>query len=261
MSPKKSRPRGAATTAPLRAAGKRSTSAGGAAEGVLQALRREYPHPTCALDHANAFQLLVATILSAQCTDVRVNRVTPELFRLYPDARSMARAEPALLLELIRSTGFYRNKTKSLLGMSERVVEAYRGQVPDTMEDLLTLPGVARKTANVVLGTWFGKNEGVVVDTHVQRLSRRIGLTQEDDPVKIEKDLMTLFPREEWTNLSHRFIAHGRRVCRAPIPTCAVCVLGPDLCPSYDPDPKRWKADRAARTAATRKAPGKKVRR
>jgi endonuclease-3 len=217
---------------------------------VLAALKRAYPSPRCALDHQSAFQLLVATILSAQCTDVRVNAVTPELFRRFPDAERMAEADPAELMGRIRSTGFYNNKTRSLLGMSRRLVAAYGGRVPDTMEDLLTLPGVARKTANVVLGTWFGKNEGVVVDTHVHRLSHRIGLTRETDPVRIEQDLMALFPREEWTDLSHRLIDHGRRVCRAPIPACAPCVLGPDLCPSYDPDPARWRARMRSRREA-----------
>jgi endonuclease-3 len=214
---------------------------------VLEALRREYPAPKCALVHRSAYELLVATTLSAQCTDERVNQVTPALFRRFPEARTLARARPETVIDLIRSTGFYNNKTKSLLGAAQRLVDAYGGEVPSTMEDLLTLPGVARKTANVVLGTWFGKNEGVVVDTHVQRLAHRIGLTRETDPARIERDLMALFPREEWTDLSHRLILHGRRVCRAPIPRCAVCVLGPDLCPSFQPDPEVWKKRRSAR--------------
>jgi endonuclease-3 len=153
------------------------------------------------------------------------------------------------ITELIRSTGFFNNKTKSLLGAAERLEEVYGGKVPDTMEELLTLPGVARKTANVILGTWFGKNDGVVVDTHVSRLSRRMGLTRQNDPVKIERDLMKVIPRKEWTDLSHRFITHGRRVCIARLPDCGRCVLGPDLCRSYDLDPRKWKA-RAAKKAA-----------
>jgi endonuclease-3 len=217
------------------------------ARGILAALIREYPEPRCALEHRSAFELLVATILSAQCTDERVNMVTPELFRRYPDPGSMAGAKPADLEEIIRSTGFFRNKTKSLLGASRRIVEEFGGKVPSIMEDLLTLPGVARKTANVVLGTWFGKNEGVVVDTHVHRLTRRMGLTRQSDPAKIEKDLMKLFPEGEWTNLSHRLIWHGRRVCQARAPRCADCVLGPELCPSYEPDPARWKRVQAPR--------------
>jgi endonuclease III len=210
------------------------------ARGILRALIREYPEPKCALEHRSAFQLLVATILSAQCTDERVNMVTPELFRRFPGPEAMAEADPADLEDLIRSTGFFRNKTKSLLGASSRIMEEYTGKVPGTMEELLTLPGVARKTANVVLGTWFGRNEGVVVDTHVQRLTRRMGLTRQSDPKKIEQDLMALFPRKEWTDLSHRLIQHGRRICQARAPRCGECVLGSTLCPSYAPEPGVW---------------------
>jgi len=206
------------------------------AAGILERLVAEYPKPRCALVHRSAFQLLAATILSAQCTDERVNRVTPALFRRYPNPKAMATADLDELRDLIRSTGFFRNKSKSLLGAAGRIVEAYRGRVPDTMEELLTLPGVARKTANVVLGTWFGKNEGVVVDTHVGRLSRRMGLTRETDPVKVERGLMKLFPREEWTDLSHRLILHGRAVCTARAPACDHCVVGAALCPSYEPE-------------------------
>lgn len=232
----------------------RKLSAGGGsadrqarATKILARLKREYPAPRCALDHVDAFQLLIATILSAQCTDERVNMVTPALFKRFPTARAMAAADPAELEELIRSTGFYRNKTKSILGASARITEVFAGKVPQTMEDLLTLPGVARKTANVVLGTAFGMNEGVVVDTHVQRLSQRMGLTKEHDPAKVEQDLMALFPREEWTDLSHRLILHGRQVCNARLPRCEVCVLGPDACPSYQPEAARWKSGKAER--------------
>jgi endonuclease-3 len=217
---------------------------------ILARLKQEYPEPRCALIHRNAYELMVATILSAQSTDVRVNIVTPDLFKRFPDPGSMAKADANELKRLVHSTGFFNNKTKSLLGATNRIVETYKGKVPDTMEDLLTLPGIARKTANVILGTWFGKNEGVVVDTHVHRLSRRLGLTKHNDPVKIEQDLMALFPQEEWTNLSHRLIQHGRQICAARAPRCAVCILGPDVCPSYQPDPKKWK-DRKKKTKSS----------
>lgn len=198
---------------------------------ILQRLKKEYPDAHCELDFSNPLQLLVATILSAQCTDKRVNMVTPDLFRTFPDANSLAAARPELLEELIKSTGFFRNKTKSLLGMSAAVVERHNGNVPRTMDDLVKLPGVGRKTANVVLGNAFNLNEGVVVDTHVGRLSVRLGLTNETDPVKVEQALMPLFPREDWALLSHLLIFHGRRVCVARNPRCESCVLN-DVCPS-----------------------------
>ncbi|HEX5435706.1 MAG TPA: endonuclease III [Gemmatimonadaceae bacterium] len=194
-------------------------------------LRAAYPDTKCALHHESPYQLLVATILSAQCTDVRVNMVTPALFERYPDAHALADAEPAELEELIRSTGFFHNKAKNLLGMAAAVVERHDGKIPDSMDALTALPGVGRKTANVILGTAFGRNDGVVVDTHVARLSKRLGLTAQTDPVKIEADLMKLFPRDTWTLLSHLLIDHGRAVCEARAPRCGVCVLA-DLCPS-----------------------------
>ncbi len=197
---------------------------------IYQRLLGLYPDAHCALNHRNAFELLAATILSAQCTDVRVNLVTPALFKKYPDARAMAAADPAELEELIRSTGFYRNKAKSLLGMAKLIATKFGDKVPNTMEELLELPGVARKTANVVLGNAFNKNEGVVVDTHIQRLSQRMGLTRHDQPVKIEQDLMKLFPRESWTMLAHLLIFHGRQVCGARKPACESCTLA-DICP------------------------------
>jgi endonuclease-3 len=190
-----------------------------------------YPDAHCALDHRNAYELLVATILSAQCTDARVNMVTPALFARYPDARALAGAEPSQLEELIRSTGFFRNKTRSLLGMADALCERHGGEVPSTMDELTALPGVGRKTANVILGNAFATNEGIVVDTHVTRLANRLGLTRQSDPVKIEQELIALFPREQWTMLSHLLIEHGRRVCIARTPRCAECVLN-DLCPS-----------------------------
>jgi endonuclease-3 len=174
---------------------------------------------------------VIATILSAQCTDRRVNMVTPLLFRTFPTAASLADAPPEELEEIIRSTGFFRNKTKSLIGLGKALVERYDGEVPDSMDALVKLPGVGRKTANVILGNAFGKNEGVVVDTHVARVSLRLGLTREKDPVKIEQDLMPLFPREDWALLSHLLIFHGRRVCEARRPKCEICVLN-DICPS-----------------------------
>ena len=192
---------------------------------LLPALRKEYPDVECELVHKNALQLLVATILSAQCTDVRVNIVTRDLFKKYKTARDFARAKPKTLEQEIRSSGFYRNKTKSIIGAGKMIVERYGGRVPDTMEEILELPGVARKTANVVLGTWFKKASGVVVDTHVRRLSRRLRLTKEDDPKKIEKDLIKLLPQSEWIKFSHRLIWHGRRVCAARKPKCENCTL------------------------------------
>jgi endonuclease-3 len=194
-------------------------------------LARAYPEAECALVHSSALELLVATILSAQCTDVRVNQVTKDLFRRYRTAKDYAEADPRDLEQAIRSTGFLRNKAKSLRGAGAVLVEKFGGQIPSTMEDLLLLPGVARKTANVVLGTWFGKASGVVVDTHVHRLTRRLGLTDEDDPKKIEKDLMALLLRKDWIDFSHRLIWHGRKVCNARKPKCDQCALA-SCCPS-----------------------------
>ena len=198
---------------------------------ILRRLQREYPGARCALEHRDAYQLLVATILSAQCTDVRVNMVTPAFFARYPSPESLARAEPAEVEEMIRSTGFFRNKTRSLIGMAQALVADYGGEVPRSMEELRVLPGVGRKTANVVLGNAFGINEGVTVDTHVTRLSRLLGLTRHDDPVKIEQDLMLLLPRPDWALLSHLLIFHGRQVCIARRPRCPDCVVA-SLCPS-----------------------------
>jgi endonuclease-3 len=200
---------------------------------VWARLKVAYPDAHCELDFHNPFELLCATILSAQCTDVRVNMVTPALFRKYPDAQSLARARQSTLEEMIRSTGFFRNKARSLLGMAQALTADHGGQVPADMEALQKLPGVGRKTTNVVLGNAFGINEGVVVDTHVGRVSRRLGLTSHDDPVKVEQDLMRLFPREDWTLLAHLLIWHGRRVCVARRPHCWDCVLA-DICPSAD---------------------------
>jgi endonuclease-3 len=198
---------------------------------VYARLAREYPDAHCELDYGNPLELLVATILSAQCTDKRVNLVTPVLFARYPSARALAEANPDELEDIIRTTGFFRNKTKSLLGMSGAIEERHGGAVPSTMEELVKLPGVGRKTASVVLGNAFGKAEGIVVDTHVTRLGARLGLTKETDAVKIEKALMPLFPREQWTMLSHLLIFHGRRICDARKPKCGECVLN-DICPS-----------------------------
>jgi endonuclease-3 len=201
------------------------------AREIYDRLAAHYPDARCALDHASPFQLLVATILSAQCTDKRVNMVTPALFKKYKTPAALASANPDELEELIKSTGFYRNKAKSLLGMSAAVTEKHRGKIPDEMDALVQLPGVGRKTANVVLGNAYGKNEGVVVDTHVGRVSGRLGLTKETDPVKIEQDLVRLFPRERWTMLAHLLIEHGRQICEARRPKCEICFLN-DLCPS-----------------------------
>jgi endonuclease-3 len=198
---------------------------------VLERLLAAYPSAHCALDFTNPFQLLCATILSAQCTDKRVNLVTPALFARYPDATTLAAAKPEELEDIIRSTGFFRSKAKSLIGMATGLVERHAGQVPAEMDALTSLPGVGRKTANVILGNAFGRNDGIVVDTHVTRVSIRLGLTTETDAVKIERALMPLFPREQWTMLSHLLIEHGRQICVARLPRCAECVLS-DVCPS-----------------------------
>ncbi len=198
---------------------------------AYERLQAAHPDAHCELDFQSPFQLLVATILSAQCTDVRVNMVTPALFVAYPDANALAAAEQEDVEKLIHSTGFFRSKAKSLIGMATGLVERHGGQVPAEMDALVQLPGVGRKTANVILGNAFGKNEGVVVDTHVQRVTGRLGLSHGSDPVKIERELMDEFPRDEWTMLSHLMIFHGRRVCIARKPRCAVCTLN-DICPS-----------------------------
>ena len=202
-------------------------------KAILQGLAEAYPHAECALVHKSAWQLLVATILSAQCTDARVNQVTPELFRKIPSVKAMAELSAEALEPEIRSTGFYRNKAKAITGAARRIVEAYGGKVPDTMEDLLTLPGVARKTANVVLGVWFQKATGVVVDTHVQRVSQRLELTRNTAPEKIEQDLQAILAQSEWIAFSHRVIAHGRQCCLARKPRCAACPIEP-LCHAAD---------------------------
>ncbi|ACK66368.1 endonuclease III [Rippkaea orientalis PCC 8801] len=198
---------------------------------ILVLLKRLYPDATCSLTYDSVVQLLVATILSAQCTDERVNKVTPKLFSRFPDALSLAKADREELEEIIRSTGFYRNKAKNIQGACQKIVKEFEGQVPKQMEQLLSLPGVARKTANVVLAHGFGINQGVTVDTHVKRLSGRLGLTKETDPVKIERDLMKLLPQPDWENFSIRIIYHGRAVCSARKPDCANCSLA-HLCPS-----------------------------
>jgi len=200
------------------------------ARQVCAALGRAYPEATCALTHADPYQLLVATILSAQCTDVRVNMVTPELFRRFPDAATLARAVPGELEALIRSTGFFRAKTRSLLAMAGQVVERHDGKVPRDLDALTALGGVGRKTANVVLGTAYRIASGIVVDTHVKRLARRLGLTSRNTPEQIERDLMQVIPRREWVDLSHRLIQHGRRVCLARRPQCDRCALA-SICP------------------------------
>jgi endonuclease III len=200
---------------------------------ILKGLDEAYPAATCALRHENAFQLLISTILSAQCTDERVNQVTATLFPKYPDAKAFAYADPRELEQEIRPTGFFRNKTKSIMGASKRIVEEFGGEVPRSMEELLTLPGVARKTANVVLGTAFGIASGVVVDTHVQRLSGRLDLTKNEDPKKIEQDLMKVISKDRWILFSHQLIWHGRRVCQARKPKCIECNLA-KICYSKD---------------------------
>ena len=198
---------------------------------VFDLLHEEYPDAHCELDFKNPFQLAVATILSAQTTDVRVNEVTPELFRRYPDAPSLASAQQEDVEEIIRSTGFFRNKAKNIIGFARGVVERHDGVVPRSMDELASLPGVGRKTANVILGNAFGIDEGVVVDTHVKRLADRLGFTTESTPEKVERDLMAIFPKDRWTLLSHLLIWHGRRVCDARKPRCEACTVS-HLCPS-----------------------------
>ena len=203
---------------------------------IIAGLHQLYPKATCALTHRSAWELLVATILSAQSTDVRVNMVTPKLFEKYPTVQDFAALEPEQLQPDIYSTGFFRNKSKSVIGAARKIVADFGGKVPDTMDELLTLPGVARKTANVVLGTWFKKNEGVVVDTHVTRISHRLELTKQDDARKIEEDLMKIIPRDRWTDFSHEVIWHGRKLCVARSPKCADCAIE-KLCHAAD---KTW---------------------
>lgn len=203
---------------------------------ILQRLAEMYPNAKCALHHSNAWELLVATILSAQCTDVRVNMVTPILFKKYPTVQDFAALKPEQLEPDIRSTGFFRNKSKSLVGAAQKIIKDFGGKVPDEMDKLLTVPGAARKTANVVLGSWFGKAEGVVVDTHVHRISRRLELTKFDDPRNIEQDLMKVIPRDQWIDFSHRIIWHGRALCIARKPKCVDCKLE-SVCHAAD---KTW---------------------
>lgn len=225
-----------------------------AAHEVLATLQARYPDAHCALDHRNAFELLAATILSAQCTDARVNQVTPALFERWPTPHALARAARDELEAVVRPTGFYRNKARNLQGMAQRLVEAYGGEVPQAMDDLLTLPGVARKTANVVRGVVWGLAEGVVVDTHVGRLARRLGWTRHADPVKVERDLMALFPAREWIGLSHVLIHHGRDLCAARRPRC-------EACPVRVRCPGAARAARAAGAAGPATAPAPAVRR
>ena len=222
--PTSAKPKGYNPTAPDRVA------------DILQHLDQLYPDVTCALHHASAWELVVATILSAQSTDANVNRVTPELFRKYPTVEAFAALTPEQLEPDVRSTGFFRNKSKSVVGAAKKVVADFGGQVPDEMDKLLTLPGVARKTANVVLGSWFHKAVGVVVDTHVHRISHRLELTTENDPQKIEQDLMKILPRDKWILFSHQIIHHGRKLCIARKPKCAECSLE-NLCHAGD---KTW---------------------
>jgi endonuclease-3 len=201
------------------------------ARTVYNRLAKLYPNAKCELDYESPYQLVVATILSAQCTDKRVNMVTPSLFARYPGPRELASASALELEGIIKPTGFFRAKSRSLIGMAQSIEEHFDGKVPDEMDKLVELPGVGRKTANVVLGNAFGKNEGVVVDTHVTRLSLRLGFTRHEDPVKIEEDLMPLFPKRNWAMLSHLLISHGRQICVARTPRCESCPLN-EICPA-----------------------------
>lgn len=230
------------------------------AKRIVKALFAAHPDAHCELDHHDAFELLCATILSAQCTDKKVNEVTPALFHRYPNAKKLAAAEPADLESMIRPTGFYRSKAKSLLAMARAVTDHHGGAVPRTMEDLVELPGVGRKTANVILGNAFD-TPGIVVDTHVGRIAQRLGLTREKDPVRIENDLTELIPRKHWTQFSHAMIFHGRRICGARAPKCDVCTLSVD-CPfpksaskgDTKSGRKKAAAKRAGKAAARRRS-------
>lgn len=224
-----------ASAPPAKLKGYNATAPDRVAE-ILKRLNELYPAVTCALTHASAWELLVATILSAQSTDVNVNRVTPELFRKYPTVQAFAALAPEQLEPDVRSTGFFRNKSKSVVGAAKMLVAEFGGEVPDDIDKLLTLPGVARKTANVVLGSWFNKAVGVVVDTHVHRISRRLELTKENDPQKIEQDLMKIIPRDRWILFSHQIIWHGRKLCIARKPKCVECALE-NICHAGD---KTW---------------------
>src|SRR5438093_83790 len=230
-----SMPKGGAALGPRKKNGYNPTAPERISE-ILKRLDQLYPDVTCALTHKDSWELLVATILSAQSTDVRVNMVTPLLFKKYPTVEEFAKLEPQQLEPDVRSTGFFRNISKSVVGAALKIVNDFGGKVPENMDELLTLPGVARKTANVVLGTWFGKAEGLVVDTHVHRISRRLELTKNDDPKNIEQDLMKVLPREKWTLFSHQIIWHGRRLCLARSPKCVDCPLE-NICHAED---KTW---------------------
>lgn len=201
------------------------------AEEIYKRLHELYKGAKCALHFTSAWELLVATILSAQCTDKRVNMVTPALFNKYPTVKDFAQAQQEELQEYVHSTGFFRNKTKNIIGAAQTIMKKYEGKVPQTMKELTTVPGIARKSANVILFVWYGKNEGVVVDTHVKRLSNRLGLTKEQNPVKIEQDLIKLYPREQWGQLAYYLVEHGRTLCKAPTPKCIECNLK-DICPT-----------------------------
>src|SRR2546423_334611 len=200
---------------------------------ILRRLDEMYPHATCALIHRTPWELLVATILSAQCTDKRVNEVTPGLFKKYPTIQDFAAVRPEVLAQDVRSTGFFNNKSKSIVGAAKRILTEFGGKVPRTLDEMLTVPGAARKTANVVLGTAYGIASGIVVDTHVQRVSRRLDLTKNTDPVKVERDLMKIIPKEKWILFSHQLIHHGRALCVARKPRCAECKLEP-ICYARD---------------------------
>ena len=219
---------------------------------IVEKLRQTYPDAKCSLDHANPLQLLAATILSAQCTDERVNMVTPALFRRYRTAQDFADANPDELAAIIKSTGFFNNKTRSLIGMGKALIERFGGEVPGTMAELVTVPGAGRKTAYVVLGNAFGIEEGVVVDTHVNRLSNRLGFTRQQDPVRIEQDLMALVPRGQWTLFPHLMIHHGRAVCEARRPRCEICAIN-RLCPSAGKGGSRGGAERKMTKTRSRK--------
>jgi endonuclease-3 len=223
---------------------------------ILRRLAKHYPDAVCALHHHNAWELIVATILSAQCTDARVNMVTPALFERFPTPAALAKADQSEIESIIRSTGFFRNKAKNIQGAAKRLMTEFHGRVPETMDELLTLPGVARKTANVVLGSWFGIADGVVVDTHVARIAQRLQLTRSQTPERIEQDLMHILPPKQWIDFSHRIIHFGREICVARKPRCTDCFLE-DLCNAPD---KTWSSHPPARPVAVKTAKAQRVK-
>ena len=255
--PKPKKPAAAATKKPQLANKKSAGPTPALVRATYAKLRERHSDAHCELDHKSAFQLILATVLSAQSTDVMVNKITPELFKRWPSPQSLAHAEPTQVEQVLSKIGMYRQKTKNVIGLSKRLLEEHSGEVPRTLDELIKLPGVGRKTANVVLGVAFGTPEGVVVDTHVQRISQRLGWTQHTEPPEIERDLMALFPRSDWDMLSHTLIFHGRRICAARKPACAACPVSAE-CPSAFDAENVGRKKPTARSRSAKPAPAAK---